>query len=158
MKTTLLCLLLLTCPLLFVACGGSEANSDTSAPASERTDGLTDAQLKNGIGPITEITLGPIDDALAAEGQASFTTKCSACHKMDTRYVGPPLANVLDLRTPEYVMNMMLNPDEMVKKHPEAKDMLAQYMTIMPNQNLQEPEARAILEYLRQVQATTSTN
>lgn len=158
MKTTLLCLLLLACPLLFVACGGSEANSDTSAPANERADGLTDAQLKNGIGPITNLTLAAIDETLVAAGEAAFTTKCSACHKMDTRYVGPPLATVLDTRTPEFVMNMMLNPDEMVKKHPEGKAMLAQYMTIMPNQNLQEPEARAILEYLRQTQATNTTN
>lgn len=152
MKTFALTLLVLACSFLLIACGGSETNSDTTA--SVREDGLTEAQIKNGIGPITSISLGAIDEALAAEGEASFTTKCSACHKMDTRYVGPPLGDILDNRTPEYIMNMMLNPDEMVKKHPEAKAMLAEYMSIMPNQNLQEPEARAILEYFRHYQAS----
>lgn len=152
MKTFALTLLVLACSFLLIACGGSDANSDTAASARE--DGLTEAQIENGIGPITSISLGAIDEALAAEGETSFTTKCSACHKMDTRYVGPPLGNVLDNRTPEYIMNMMLNPDEMVKKHPEAKAMLAEYMSIMPNQNLQEPEARAILEYFRHYQAS----
>jgi hypothetical protein len=68
---------------------------------------------------------------------------------MEDRYVGPALGTVLSKRTPVYVMNMMLNPEEMVKKHPEAQAMLAQFMTPMPNQNLTEDDARAVLEYLR---------
>ena len=75
--------------------------------------------------------------------------KCAACLKLEERYVGPPLGTVLSNRTPAYVMNMILNPDEMVKNHPEAKAMLAQFLTPMPNQNLTEDEARAVLEYLR---------
>lgn len=141
--------------LLLAACGGSSTETPAPAttagnPVQEAT--LSEAELANGIGPIQDLTLGPIDAALAAQGEASYTTKCTACHKMDTRYVGPPLGTVLQERTPAYIMNMMLNPDEMTKKHPEARAMLAQYMTVMPNQNLTQDEARAILEYLRQQQ------
>ena len=49
-------------------------------------------------------------------------------------------------------MNMMLNPTEMVEKHPEVKGMLAEFLTPMPNQNLTEDDARAVLEYIRQVE------
>ena len=46
-------------------------------------------------------------------------------------------------------MNMMLNPDEMVRKHPEARALLAEFMAPMPNQNVTEADARALVEYLR---------
>jgi hypothetical protein len=71
---------------------------------------------------------------------------------MDQRYVGPPLGQVLERRAPEFVMNMMLNPAEMVEKHPVVKQLLAEFMTPMPNQQLTHEEARAVLEYLRTVQ------
>ena len=133
------------------ACGGSDTdtNNAQSSPAAQEA-GLSQAELENGIGPIKNIELdATIDAALAAQGETIFTTKCAACHKMDQRYVGPQLGQVLSQRKPEFVMNMMFNPDEMVQKHPEVKAMLAQFMTPMPNQNLTEDDARAVLEYLR---------
>ena len=44
---------------------------------------------------------------------------------------------------------MILNPQEMVERHPVAKQLLAERMTFMANQNLTIEEARAVLEYLR---------
>jgi cytochrome c len=130
-------------------CGSGEGETPSATTPATTTGGLTEAQLLNGIGPVTQLTLGPIDDALARTGEESFKMKCMACHKMEERYVGPALGDVLTRRTPEYVMNMLLNPAEMVQKHPEARAMLAQYMTPMPSQNLTQDEARALLEYLR---------
>jgi cytochrome c1 len=46
-------------------------------------------------------------------------------------------------------MNMILNPQEMVERHPVAKQLLAEHMTYMPNQGLTEEQARQVLEYLR---------
>lgn len=136
------------------ACGGGETADNTaqsSAPA-EDTGGLSAAQLENGIGPISQVSLSAIDATLAEKGAEIFNTKCAACHKFDQRYVGPPLGGLLERRTPAFVMNMMLNPAEMVEKHPEVKKMLAQFLTPMPNQNLSEEDARAVLEYFRQVE------
>lgn len=144
--------LVLPLALGLAACGGS-ADDSASAGNAAPADGLTAEQMEHGIGPISSVDVGPIDAALAAQGEGLFTTKCSACHQMDQRYVGPPLGDVTERRTPEYVMNMILNPEEMVQKHPEAKALLAQYMTPMPNQNLSHDEARAVLEYLRQAGA-----
>lgn len=133
--------------------GGSGEGTSTTNSAS---DGLTAEQLEKGIGPVSSVELKEIDPALAARGEEIFTVKCTACHKFDERYVGPPLGDVLDRRTPEFIMNMMLNSDEMVKSHPSVKELLAQYMTPMPNQQLTEQDARAVLEYFRQVKASSS--
>ena len=45
----------------------------------------------------------------------------------------------------------MLNPEENYQKHPEAKKLLAQYLTQMPNQNISIDEAKAVLDYFRKV-------
>ncbi|MDX1671095.1 MAG: cytochrome c, partial [Balneolaceae bacterium] len=117
--------------------------------------GLTEFEMENGIGPVDEkMELSSIDPSMAKKGEKLFETKCSACHKMGERYVGPAQGDLLERRTPEFIMNMILNPDEMVKKHPEAKKLLAQFMTPMPNQNLSREEARAVLEYFRYVDST----
>jgi cytochrome c len=56
---------------------------------------------------------------------------------------------VTDRRTPEWIMNMILNPEVMVAENPIAKKLLAEYLSPMANQSLTESEARAILEYFR---------
>lgn len=130
--------------LILSACGGSSSEAPAAAP-----DGLTQDQLVNGIGPVRSVTLAEVDAALAAAGEELFTIKCSACHKMGERYVGPALADVTTRRSPAYIMNMIMNPQEMIEKHPEAKKLFAEFMTPMANQNLTEADARAVLEYLR---------
>ena len=142
----------------FAACGGSETAPETAGAATPTQEtGLTQTQLEKGIGPIQNVELGAtVDAALVAQGEAIFTSKCAACHKLDEKYVAPPLGQVLSQRTPEFVMNMMLNPDEMVQQHPEVKAMLAQYFTPMPDQQLTEADARAVLEYLRDNQTETA--
>lgn len=140
--------------MVLVACGGNQQREQQGtgqqASGSQAESGLTEFQMENGIGPVTEkVTLGPLQEEMAEKGEQIFKTKCSACHKMKERYVGPPLGNIFNNRTPEYVMNMMLNPAEMLDKHPEAKKMLAEYMTPMTFQNVSREDARAIVEYLR---------
>lgn len=148
--------MLLAAALILAACGGNAESADGERAAAPE-GGLTQQQLENGIGPIESVSLGAIDAALAENGEEIFRTKCSACHKMQDRYVGPALGDVLERRTPEYVMNMMLNPEEMLQKHPEAKAMLAQFMTPMPNQQLTEEDARAVLEHLREEGSESET-
>lgn len=145
--------LLLTFMILLAGCGGSGNDEQADASQQKESDGLTAFEEKHGIGPIDEVvTVGEIDMEKVEIGKEIFRTKCSACHKMDQDYVGPPLGDVLEKRTPTYVMNMILNPVEMTKKHPEARKMLAQYMNQMTFQNVSQDEARAIVEYLATVQ------
>jgi cytochrome c len=138
--------------LAFFAAGcGEKAEEKREGERHEaEEEQLTPFQLENGIGPIKEtVELGALDPALAAKGQEVFEAKCSMCHKMDTTYVGPSLGEVTARRTPAYIMNMILNPQEMVEHHPVAKQLLAERMTFMPNQQLTTEDTRAVLEYLR---------
>ena len=155
MRTTYTITLLLAGALgvaVISGCGGGSQDADPAASNNSSTEAsLSQDQIEKGIGPITNVTLGEIDLEMAAEGEAIFTSKCAACHKMDTRYVGPPLADVTLVRTPEFIMNMMLNPDQMIKEHPVGQELFATYMTPMPNQNMIEVDARKVLEYLRTV-------
>ena len=64
--------------------------------------------------------------------------------------VGPAIKGILESRSPEWIMNMILNPTEMLQKDPIAKKLLAEYNNeYMYNQNLIEDEAREIIEYFR---------
>jgi cytochrome c551/c552 len=148
--TTLTFLTLSLTLLFFAGCGGAADDSGTTTPdPSASQSSLTADQIEKGIGPVSEVNLGTIDSQMAAAGEAIFTSKCAACHKMDSRYVGPALGDVTLRRAPEFIMNMMLNPDQMIKEHPVGKEMFATFMTPMPNQNLSMDDARQILEYLR---------
>ena len=104
-----------------------------------------------GIGPITELTFPEeIDTEMAARGEAQFNAICVACHMVDQRMIGPAMKGVYERRSPEWVMNMMLNPDGMLKEDPIAKALLKEYNNaIMLNQNLTEEQARELAEYLR---------
>lgn len=138
-------------------CGGKDDDDDDDDKESAAHEaqeaaagGLTAFELEHGIGPVKEpIELGAIDAAMAATGKAVFEAKCTACHKMDTLYIGPALGEVTARRSGAFIMNMILNPQEMVERHPVGKQMLAERMTFMANQNLTRDEARAVLEYLR---------
>jgi len=140
---------------LVAGCAKSEkteeaAKKNEPGEMSEHEEGLTPFQMQNGIGPLTqELKVGPVDKALAAKGEQIFNAKCAACHKMTEKYVGPPLGEVATRRTPTYLMNWVLNPQEMQERHPVARQLLAEYMTPMPNLGLTQDEARALVEYLR---------
>jgi cytochrome c len=96
--------------LIAAACGGGEAAPATGGtPAST----LTPWQLENGVGPVTA-ALAPVENPAheAEEGKVVFDRLCASCHKINERYVGPALGGVVGRRTPEYVMNMILDPPQ----------------------------------------------
>jgi len=128
-----------------------------SASADGGSGGLTPFQKKNGIGPITkEVKVGALDKELAAKGKKIFDSKCSSCHKLGQRYVGPDLKEVTSRRTPTYIMNMIMNPQGMTQKHPEARKLLQQFATQMANMHLKKDQARAVVEYFRSVNTNTA--
>lgn len=136
------------------ACGGgSEEGATTEEAAPMEIYKKKEEPKVNplGVGPVQEqLVLGDIDPKMAEEGEAIFTQMCTACHKMDKRHVGPALAGVVERRNPAWVMNMILDPEKMVKEDPVAKALLAEYLSPMANQNLTQEQARAVLEYFRQ--------
>lgn len=110
-----------------------------------------DQQPKAQYGKIQNVDLGSgIDPAMAKAGIEVFEIKCAACHKYDERYVGPPLGDVAKKRTPEYIMNMILDTEAMIENDDTVQCLLQEYMMKMPNQSVDEKDARNVLEHLRQ--------
>ena len=148
-----LLLIVISALALVTGCGGDSSESNTSNQTqtmNTNPSGLSDWELENGFGPVKKkLNLSPIDKSMAAEGEKIFESKCASCHKLDERYTGPAQRNVLQRVTPEFFMNTVLNPDENLEKHPHSKEMLAQYMTKMTNQNVNLKDARSLLEYFR---------
>lgn len=104
-----------------------------------------------GVGPIKNVELADnVDQGMADKGKAIYDKMCTACHKIDKRFIRLAPTGILDRRAPEWVMNMILNPEEMVRKDPLAKDLLMEFNgSPMANQGLTEEEARSVLEYFR---------
>ncbi|XLS28956.1 c-type cytochrome [Flavobacteriaceae bacterium M23B6Z8] len=156
-KLTVLTFLVLA--FVFAGCGdkkeekkGFEYNRTKEETTTKKEKEEVPVDLSNkGIGPIKELTFDKdIDQEMAATGEALFKQKCTQCHLINQRLIGPSMTGVYKRRSPEWVMNMMLNPDEMLKKDPIAKALLKEYNNaIMLNQNLTEEEARSLAEYLR---------
>jgi len=137
----------------FLACGGgsdeSNSNSNEDTQSMYQKEERVDPMQDKGVGPITSVELGPIDDAMVAEGKAIYDSKCTSCHKPDEKYIGPAHKGITKRRTPEWIMNMILNPENMLANDPIAKNLQGDYLSPMANQNLTEDEARKVLEYLR---------
>lgn len=103
-------------------------------------------------GKIKHVDVGTtIDAGMAKSGLAVFEMKCNACHKYEERYVGPALGKVTQRRTPEFVMNMILDTETMIDNDDTVKCLMQEYLMRMPNQSVDEKDARAVLEHLRDV-------
>lgn len=126
----------------------SKVNTEEAIKASQRVD------LENkGVGPITELVLNAeIDTDLARTGEGVFRQSCVICHKPDVKFIGPAPKGILDRRSPEWVMNMILNPGRMLRDDPLAKDLFMEFNgTPMSDMGLTEDQARAVLEYFRTI-------
>mgnify|MGYP003642935771 CR=1 FL=1 len=163
MKKISIILTLIFSVLIFQNCGGSEeptksekisprpaaaaeSEPESVVPASERIT-LDD----KGVGSITNLVLSEIiDDEMVSRGEALFSTNCSACHKVDKRFIGPSPKGIMKRRSPEWIMNMILDPQKMVEEDRCAKDLLIEFNgAAMANQNMTEDQARDILEFFR---------
>jgi len=145
---------------LILSCGekkeekkeGFEMNrTKKEVKAEPISEGIPVDMNNKGVGPIKSVNFADaIDTELAAKGQKTFSTICVACHMAEQRLIGPALKGVFERRSPEWVMNMIMNPDGMLKEDPIAKALLKEYNNaVMLNQNLSEDDARAVAEYLR---------
>ncbi|MBU2938939.1 cytochrome c [Lacinutrix sp. C3R15] len=159
-KISLLCLL-----AFFIGCAGKEekekegftyqkkvTTEQKTTPEAEKIPASKKIDLENkGVGPISAVTLGAeVDQKKALQGAEVYKKMCTACHRIDKKFIGPAPKGILERRTPEWVMNMILNPEQMVKEDPLAKELLMEFNgSPMANQNLSKEDARAVLEYFR---------
>ena len=110
-----------------------------------------DALENKGVGPIINVILeDKVNISMANSGEKLFNQLCTSCHIINEDYIGPAMSGILDRRSPEWIMNMILNPIQMLEEDPIAIELLEEYdFEYMYNQNLLEEEGREILEYFR---------
>jgi cytochrome c551/c552 len=136
-------LFFLTILLGVVGCGGGQKSGESTASSTAA-------------GPTSPYDMGPrafeapINDALATQGDALFKSKtCSTCHGFGIRITGPDLKGVTHRRTAQWMQQQMQHPDVMTKQDPIARGLLGTYAVQMPNLNITDDEARALIEFLK---------
>lgn len=163
MKNLIKLTLLVVFSITLASCGGDDkkekkekvkintTKKEATQKEETKKEEVTYDLTNKGIGPIKSLELpAEIDQAMAAKGAEVYKSKCTACHKIGKKFIGPAPNGIFEKRSPEWIMNMILNPDEMVQKDPVAKALLMEYNgSPMANQNLTEEEARSVVEYFR---------
>lgn len=151
---------LATLTFALFSCGGDK---QTDSIPSESGDAIveTDAQMEadaakydpnRGLGKHEDVDVSKFDPAMAAAGKSLAEVKCTSCHKTtDERLVGPGWLGVTKRQTPAWIMNFISNPDPMIDVDPELQKQLELCLVRMPNQGLNDTEAREVLEYMRSI-------
>jgi len=134
----------------------STSSTETSATTTETSASSESGQYdpKRGLGKYDEsnVDVSKFDAAMAAEGKKVAEVKCTSCHKpTEEKLVGPGWKGVTTRQTPHWIMNFISNPDPMISVDPELQKQLEICLVRMPNQGLNETEARQILEYMREI-------
>lgn len=117
----------------------------------ESGEDLTEFELIYGIGPITErVTLSDeINPELALRGKMIFDTLCIACHQLDAVVTAPRLRNITNQRNSEFILNYILNPEEMSQRHPTGRQLSEEYPGVKSRLGIEQEDAFALLEFLR---------
>lgn len=136
--------------ILLTSCGGGSTEGQSTGTSKTAPKEEVQADPK-GIGEFKSVEIDEgIDEALAASGKAIVDMKCTACHQLnDKRLVGPGFQGITARREPEWIMNMITNVDVMLDNDPQARALLEECLTRMPNQNISADQARAVLEFMR---------
>jgi len=150
-KNILFSILLAVIGLVLACNSNDKSNSTASGDNAAASTATADANNPKGVGPHQNVQLThPLDEKMIAEGQNTYNVKCGSCHKLtNEKLVGPGWKGVTDRRTPEWIMNFVTNTEEMLEKDTAAQNMLEVCLVKMPDQNLAENDARAILEFMR---------
>jgi mono/diheme cytochrome c family protein len=146
---------LLTLGIIAVLFGCSSESQNKPAEDTDynHPDAVATAPANDGrgVGPAKNITLdAELNQEMINRGQAIYEMKCQACHRLDDqRVVGPGWKGLSERRKPEWIINMIVNVDEMLEKDEVAQQLVEEYLMKMPDQNVSMDEARDILEYIR---------
>jgi mono/diheme cytochrome c family protein len=149
MKTFLLSGLL---GLFLISCGNNNENAlltDEEATEAMHVDPNYDPI--RGSGKYTAVELKTlINEEMAEAGRSIYQAKCMSCHTLtEQKMAAPGWKNMTKRHSPEWIMNFLSNTDEMLDKDPELQAQLEVFKVRMPDQNLNDEEARAVLEFMR---------
>jgi nitrite reductase (NO-forming) len=93
---------------------------------------------------------GSPTDPVAVRGKLSFENKCLACHTIGGGdKLGPDLYGTTKRHDLAWLTHWLKNPDERLKTHAVAMQLLDKYKGPMPNQNASDQEIREYIEYFK---------
>lgn len=61
------------------------------------------------------------------KGKKLFESSCISCHIANQKMVGPSPKGILERRLPEWIMNFIINPSEVLEKDSFAKELLKEF-------------------------------
>lgn len=91
------------------------------------------------------------------EGKSIFTTRCTACHAIDKRVVGPALMNVDQRRGEKWIIAFVHSSQTVIKSGDTAAVALFKNFnsTIMPDHpDLSEDQIKSIISYIKEESKT----
>lgn len=106
-------------------------------------------EKKADVGTVTAASLG-IDSLQVVTGKKIFNANCAACHKLDTKLIGPALANISDKRSADWLNSWI--KDNKALRDSGDKDAIAVFdeykgspMTAFPQ--LKDTDIEALIAY-----------
>ena len=109
------------------------------------------AKEDRGVGPVKVWNSVPVDRVRASRGKTRFQSQCVACHRLHSQQIGPALGDVTLRRRPEWILNMILDPEAMLAGNLAARRLLRIYNIRMPPQGITKAQALDLLDYLRSI-------
>ncbi len=95
----------------------------------------------------------------AQNGKEVFKQNCSACHSIGKgKLVGPDLEGIHTKRSEEWILSFVKNAQAFGKKDADAKAIITEYGYPMPNQNVNDAEIKAIINYIAESSPTTTNS
>ena len=132
---------------VFQSCSG---NSKTDSAVSPNEQEIAESYSK----------LGPVDDVLYEKGNEIFTSKCTACHNLDHKVVGPALRGITKRRTADGILNKIKSIREFIEADSTLKHIYdenkTEHKTLPPLTT--DDERRALLEFFRKEGQTYNVN
>lgn len=132
---------MISIPMLYSCSGGSSSGMQDAGGGGSSPEDIAKSYE----------ALGAIDEAKAEKGKEVFTSKCSSCHQLDSKAIGPALRGVTKRRSADWVGSMLSDPQGFVQSNEEAKKLFEEYNKIpmvIPG-GITDEEKGAVIEYLR---------
>ncbi|MBI2966198.1 MAG: cytochrome c [Bacteroidetes bacterium] len=140
----------ITC-LFFAGCSGTGGNE----PVNDST--VTDGSYMDEISASYE-RFGPVDNVLFEKGRELFTHRCTRCHSLDVKVVGPALRGVTKRRSSGWIENKLMSIQILMRLDSTGNFVCSKDTQVVENHvsdTLNQPpvttqeERRALIEFLR---------
>ena len=103
----------------------------------------------------------PASSPLGQQGRYVFTNRgCNTCHRVGGgKLIGPDLAGVTQRRNDRWLTTWLKDPAAVMAKDAELQTWSREFGDIiMPNQNLDDKEIEALIQYMKEFPGVTATN